>query len=367
MANTKYDALLAERIRGLKKSLDKHEKKIAALVNDFLTTPERSSAYWNGIRSSLNREYKEIAAVYSAWAQARYPQFYNDVVREQMTRAGALKNLANTAAMSTREIINSDFAAQTKRVLYESATADVMAGLALGGRELGRLTRITQQKLVNEWLIDKTIAAAYEAGDLKINRLLSREGTPANSLLKAAEGDRFVAILCKDGVLRHYGIGDYAELVSRTKWHEAQTAATKAVAANYSTDLVRVSAHNTTTEICQYYEGKVMSISGKSEEFEFLDREPPFHPNCLHYLTVTFEETLKSSGQFDAASDFSKGKTDQPPNLPSFIPVQDRAALQDAAIAKGKASEVYAAARSDSGRRNVLRDFISQEFAGAIA
>lgn len=367
MPNTKYDSLFRQRFQGLQKSIDRHEKKIAAIVNDFLTTPERSSAYWNGIRSSLDREYKEIAALYSSWSSARIPQIYNDVVREQMSRAASLKNLTHSAARSTREIIDSDFAAQTTRLLYESATADMMAALALGSRELGRLTRVTQQKLIGEWLVDKTIAAAYEAGDLKINRILSREGTLANSLLQAAEGGRFVAIQCKDGILRHFGIGDYAELVSRTKWHEAQAEATKAVAANYSTDLVRVSAHNTTTEICQRYEGKVMSISGKNEEFEFLDQEPPFHPNCLHYLTVTFEETLRSSGQYDAASAFSRGRAETPPNLPSFIPVKDRAALQAAAVAKAKASDVYAAARSDRGRRNILRDFIGQEFAGAVA
>lgn len=359
MATSKYESLLADRTRALKRALDRHEKKIAAIVNDFMTSPQRSNAYWNGVRAALNREYREIGALYSSWARARLPQFYRDVVREQMARASKLKNLATTARLSTPDLLSTDFSARTEAILYQSATADMLGALALGQRDMGRLTRMTQQRLVDEALVDKTIADAAAAGDLNINRILSRQGTLANALVQAAEGGRYLTIVDVNGVARRYGIGSYAEMVTRTKWHEAQSQAARAVAANYDTDLVRVSSHNTTTEICQRYEGKVMSISGKDPRFEFLDVAPPFHPNCLHYLTVTFEETLAASGQLDAASAFSRGETDAPPNLPTFIPVKDRAAIVSLAVEEAKKTDAYAAARSPRGRRNVIRDVVS--------
>jgi hypothetical protein len=339
--SSKYDDILKKRSKKLVSSLEKRENNINNIVNGFLTNPQKSTKYWNGVRSDLNKEYLAVNKIYSEWSKVNYPAFYDGVIKEQMKKANDLKNLTSTAKLSAVDLANTDMANQTKNIIVNSAIADMATGLALGKRDVFRLTRITQQTLISEGLIDKTIAEAYISGNLSINKTLKKSGTLANNLLNASEEGKYITIIDKNGNPRRYRITTYAELVTRTKWHEAQSRATMQTAANYGTDLVRVSNHNTTTEICQAYEGKIFSISGKSNQFASLDQAPPFHPNCLHYLTITFEETLKVSNTLQGQSDFSLGKTNRPPNQPFFIPNERRNNIVNRTIRDTRQTDIY--------------------------
>ena len=116
----------------------------------------------------------------------------------------------------------------------------------------------------------------------------------------------------------------YAELVARTKFHEAHSYAAIATCNNYGTDLVIISSHNTKTQICMDYEGKVFSLSGKDKRFPLLDMVPPFHPNCLHLMYPMFESAMEVDGTLNSFSDFSNGRVDRPPYPASFIPLTKR-------------------------------------------
>lgn len=102
--------------------------------------------------------------------------------------------------------------------------------------------------------------------------------------------------LDEDGLInvkgRRYQPRYYAELVARTEMRKAQSEAVINSCGQYGTDLVEVSSHGTTTPICLNYEGRVFSISGNSAEFPYLDLEPPFHPNCQHFLYPTSPEAV---------------------------------------------------------------------------
>jgi len=84
----------------------------------------------------------------------------------------------------------------------------------------------------------------------------------------------------------------YSRMVSRTTLRTAQSRATEDLCKQFENDLVEISDHGTETEICQEYEGKVFSISGKTPGYDILDQWPPFHPNCQHSPTPTSEEAL---------------------------------------------------------------------------
>jgi hypothetical protein len=49
-------------------------------------------------------------------------------------------------------------------------------------------------------------------------------------------------------------------------------------------DTVQVSSHGTTTPICQQYEGKIFSLTGKNPSLPVLQQRPGFHPSCKHVL-----------------------------------------------------------------------------------
>jgi len=91
---------------------------------------------------------------------------------------------------------------------------------------------------------------------------------------------------------RYYRIDKYAKLVARTEMRFSQSDATVNTCNQYGNDLVQVSDHGTTTEICEEFEGETYSISGKDPDYPMLIAWPPFHPNCKHFLTPTSREAI---------------------------------------------------------------------------
>ena len=91
---------------------------------------------------------------------------------------------------------------------------------------------------------------------------------------------------------RYYMIDKYAKLVARTEMRFSQSDATVNTCNQYGNDLVQVSDHGTTTEICEEFEGETYSISGKDPDYSMLIAWPPFHPNCQHFLTPTSREAI---------------------------------------------------------------------------
>lgn len=76
----------------------------------------------------------------------------------------------------------------------------------------------------------------------------------------------------------------YADLVARTELRRTQSEAVKNESIRMGSDLVEVSDHGTESEICEEYEGNIYSISGEDTKYSYLDQEPPFHPNCMHFI-----------------------------------------------------------------------------------
>jgi hypothetical protein len=89
-----------------------------------------------------------------------------------------------------------------------------------------------------------------------------------------------------DKIGRRWRLDTYAEMVARTTTREAASVATLNECKEFDIDLVRISFHYPTCEICAPLQGKVYSISGKDKRYPALKDEyrPPIHPNCQHVL-----------------------------------------------------------------------------------
>lgn len=74
---------------------------------------------------------------------------------------------------------------------------------------------------------------------------------------------------------------------------------------------------------CIPFEGKIYSVSGSSQLFPPLEDQPPYHPNCLHSLSVVFIETLYRRG-IDPYIQFSQGNLDVHPTAKGWIPIAER-------------------------------------------
>lgn len=151
-----------------------------------------------------------------------------------------------------------------------------------------------------------------------------------DELIKRADDDQFITLITdkidpKTGIEKiiRFNIKKYAERLLRTVTRQLQTDATLMAAAEVDSDLVQVSSHNTNCPICIEYEGKIYSISGKSRIFPPLIDSPPYHPYCLHSITVMFEEVLYMRG-IDKYIDFSQGRTEIHPTIKDWIPPSER-------------------------------------------
>jgi hypothetical protein len=289
MTDAEFQTAFEASFSSVQDSIDAANARIVEITRAALENPSRSSAYWNGIRSQIEDEYARILSAFDVWASSEIPAAYKVYAKDAVKVTKSLLKGAR-GALATAEHVES--AQPITAALYRDAVANFAAALSSGKEDLFRLTRMTQQSLIQEWMLDKTLAESIEAGN--VSEVISRLAQSSPQYKKLLEAARSGATIEAGG--RHFEPRYYAELVARTKFHEAQSVATLSTAAAYGTDLVKVSSHNTETAICKPHEDKVYSISGKDKRFPALGETPPFHPKCLHLLYPHFEEALAVDG-----------------------------------------------------------------------
>lgn len=113
------------------------------------------------------------------------------------------------------------------------------------------------------------------------------EAVASGRMRKRLEDEGITAFVDKSG--RKWDLTTYSNMVVRTSAAEAQAQATVNAMLSRGLDLVDVvhterHHESTTSAICKEYEDKTFSLTGKTPGYPVLDRLPPFHPNCDHFL-----------------------------------------------------------------------------------
>lgn len=86
---------------------------------------------------------------------------------------------------------------------------------------------------------------------------------------------------------RRWSIDRYADMLTRTKLTEARNTGLSTKMLENGTDLVQVSINGSKHEACADQEGKIFSLTGKTDGYPPLDdaiSEGLFHPNCQHTI-----------------------------------------------------------------------------------
>lgn len=89
----------------------------------------------------------------------------------------------------------------------------------------------------------------------------------------------------KDRAGRMWNMRKYTEMVARTTTMEAHLQGTTNRLAEQGHDLVKVSTHRGACPLCQPWQGKILSITGKTPGYSTLEEAKAaglFHPNCRH-------------------------------------------------------------------------------------
>lgn len=310
---TNFDKYYFEKFKPLENIIKRQTEKLFVLYKTVVSSTNTTNIYWANIEKEITKQYKIINQAYSDWNKINIPKVYRKEMFYMNRKIENTKYINRTARVNVTTLINSNASKQLLTSIVNDSLASMSTALFEGQRLFTRFARLTQQKLVNEAVIESAIIQGIDKGDIR------KSVSQIYKTLQTKLGDKkFVQVNN-----RMYKPRYYAELVTRTKFHETQSNGTIFTALNYGTDLVRVSSHNTTTEICQQYEGKVFSISGASKQFPYLFEEPPFHPNCLHLLFPEFIEGY-SQKTLQQMADFSNGLINEPPFPKGFVPINKR-------------------------------------------
>lgn len=153
---------------------------------------------------------------------------------------------------------------------------------------------------------DVTKAIAVSTRE-SITDQLARNLTQGQALENAKK--RVISVLKEQGLTAMVDKGGntwtaerYSEMLYRTKMVEARNrgVVNRMVENNY--DLVQVSKHPNPSDLCQPFEGKILSLTGKTKGYITIDlarSEGLFHPNCKHSINVLIPSLAKKTQAYN--------------------------------------------------------------------
>ena len=162
----------------------------------------------------------------------------------------------------------------------------------------GRLD--TARRTVGRQVADTYARAGRRA---TMRALLGAEGSPQLAAAQLAKDLRSRGITgFVDRAGKQWRLDSYAEMAIRTTTREAVVQGSMDRMASHGIDLARVSSHGSACSICLPYEGRLVSLSGQTSEYQGeavadASMVPPYHPRCKHSLSpvVVDVEALRQS------------------------------------------------------------------------
>ncbi len=156
--------------------------------------------------------------------------------------------------------------------------------------KLGELNDVNY--FIGRQIKDNIQEATQEAIGLKLATNETLVECQKNILKKFSGEQGITAIKTKNN--RYIRMDAYANMVARSTTREVTNTATIKQVQELGYDLVKMSSHPDSCPICQQFEGRVYSISGKDKRFPKLDIAfssgyANIHPNCRHTLEPYIE------------------------------------------------------------------------------
>jgi hypothetical protein len=249
----------------LSTAIDKITEGIDVLIRILAVTKETSNVFWNKWGADLHKFYVAAKKVWTEWAVEFIPKYYDKVVSDTLNDLKQKKSTRNIEiqTMSIKDINitktkNTQINVETKNSLITEAISGYNIGLDSGEKELDRLASGRQQQNIGSRQINDYIEAGLYSSDATFD-INAKEIEEA--LTKALDG-KYIAVVDKNGVTRHYNVKSYTEMYTRTKLRETASTAVVNTALTVGSDLIQVSSHNTTTPICYSKDTEIYTDEG---------------------------------------------------------------------------------------------------------
>jgi SPP1 gp7 family putative phage head morphogenesis protein len=217
------------------------------------------------------------------WAKKSIPFSYErgiDIAADRLKAMNVTRFVSYDAQIHTSAV----------NIMVDDVTLEFMASNQSIKTSFNRVIRQTQQRLIEDREISRSIAQGIVQGETR--RAVS--DSILKNLREQLGNEQFITIKG-----RHYRPDKYAELVARTRTREATSQGTINTALRYGVDLVQWDAHSEVCEYCQQFSGRVYSISGQDEDFPMLTEKPPLHPNCKCVIMPVTKGHLERRGELN--------------------------------------------------------------------
>ncbi len=239
-------------------------------------------------RAAIMRQLDQIVADthmdLQAWAVTQIPAFYEagafEAAKDMVKGGQAVDMYKNFAAIHQEAIA----------ALVNGTSADIASAMV-------GMQKMTQN-LINTATRDallQQVAVGNITGDSR------KEIT--KGIMKELKQNGITSLVDKGG--KQWDLSTYGRMLARTKLTQAHNNGVAMRLTAEGNDLVIVSDHISACPLCQPWENKVLSVSGKSSKYPSLATAQEaglFHPNCRHAISPlpNDQEYLENSMVWDA-------------------------------------------------------------------
>ena len=258
-----------------------YKKTYARLSQEIVSASEAGQIQRARVMARINAELTALGVDVDAWVQKEIPQYYLD---------GSNQALQDLRALGVDTSSRTNFAVINKEAI-KALTDDVALSFAEAIRGVSR----SANSLLGDTLkkqLNFIIAEGKLSGDTR--KQISSD------LRAQIQANGFDALTDKRGA--SWSLERYTDMLARTKAVEArnQGLTNRMLALGY--DLVQVTNHRSDHPACAYWEGKILSLSGKTSGYPTLQQaieDGLFHPNCQHAINVFQPELAAVTKAYD--------------------------------------------------------------------
>ena len=265
----------------IKNLINLYEDAYKQIVKTILDSTVAGKIQKAKVLATIKAQLTDLGVNVDQWVQKEIPQYYLDG--------------ANQALQDLRDL-NVDLNGPKGLVaINKESIASLVDGTNLAFAEA--LTGISRNAriIINDALkmqLNFIIAEGQLTGEAL--------RTVKNSVKQKLSDAGLTSIRDKAG--RSWSFDRYAEMLVRTKAVEARNAGLTDKMLQFGYDLVQISNHNSAHQACHFWEGKIVSITGKTPGYPTLfeaEESGLFHPNCQHAANVIVPELAAKTKAYD--------------------------------------------------------------------
>lgn len=251
------------------------------LAQEIITSSESGKIQKARVMARINSDLEALGVDVQAWVNEEIPKYYLD---------GANIAIQDLRAQGVDVSARTNFAVINKEAIA-ALTDDVALSFAQAIRGISR----SASNLLSDGLkqqLNFIIAEGKLTGETR--KAISK------NLQSRLEDEGLTALTDRSG--RQWSFENYTRMLARTKAVEARNQGLTNRMLGMGYDLVQVTNHRSEHPECAFWEGKILSLSGKTEGYPTLQQAISaglFHPNCKHAINAFHPELAAITKAYD--------------------------------------------------------------------